>query len=432
MYNNFSKKSKKVIAALLVSALAVSAAPSTSADAAKAVKKTYKIGVGKKATKKVAKKIKSVKTSNKKIVTVKKKGAKKFVLKAKKAGTAKVTVKFGKKTLKATVKVGAKKITKKTFAKTIVVGKTKTVKVTAKNGKKDTIKWSSNKKKVLKVKKAKTTANKKGVATNKITAVAQGTAKITVKSKNTGVKKVFKVTVTGAAVSNGAASGSATTPGAVTPGATTTPSTTPGTSATPSTTPGTTETPETPVVSGSSATMTFKDEKFGALKADNTLYVVSADAVKAVKAGAKEIGYTVIDLTTGAKEDKVTAVEAGKVVKFGEFTCTVEGLKVTVEAEKATVEFVAYNEYTKADEKATLVDGNNTYVITYDELYKVYKAEAGADVEVSYKKNDADAKETVKAGENEVTIDGITAKVFVDKDAKTASVVVLKSGVVLK
>ena len=230
---------KKFVAAVLAAAVVATATPVASVDAAKAVKKTYTIGVGKKATKKVAKKIKSVKTSNKKIVAVKKKGAKKFILTAKKAGTAKVTVKFGKKTLKATVKVGATKV--KAVKKNVEIGVTSkaAVSVKATNGKKDAFTWKSKDKKVVTVEKAKTTANKNGKATNTITGVATGTSVITVKSKNTGKKATIKVVVTGAAVAtkpvtNGAVTGTATTGTAASGSATKTPA--------PTKTPGTTVT----------------------------------------------------------------------------------------------------------------------------------------------------------------------------------------------
>lgn len=207
---------KKFVAAVLAAAVVATATPVASVDAAKAVKKTYTIGVGKKATKKVAKKIKSVKTSNKKIVAVKKKGAKKFILTAKKAGTAKVTVKFGKKTLKATVKVGATKV--KAVKKNVEIGVTSkaAVSVKATNGKKDAFTWKSKDKKVVTVEKAKTTANKNGKATNTITGVATGTSVITVKSKNTGKKATIKVVVTGAAVATKPVTAAAATGGVIT------------------------------------------------------------------------------------------------------------------------------------------------------------------------------------------------------------------------
>ena len=249
---------KKFVAAVLAAAVVATATPVASVDAAKAVKKTYTIGVGKKATKKVAKKIKSVKTSNKKIVAVKKKGAKKFILTAKKAGTAKVTVKFGKKTLKATVKVGATKVkaVQKKVEVSVASAAGVTIAVKGTNAKKDTFKWSSSNKKVAKVAKAKSTANKNGKATNKVTGVATGSAVITVKSKNTGKKVKINVTVTSPAAvkvtTNSAVSGSATTGSATTGSAA---------SGSATQTPVPTQTPGTTVSNGAVSATSLKAKK---------------------------------------------------------------------------------------------------------------------------------------------------------------------------
>ena len=161
MYNNLlSKKSKKAISALLASALVISAAPTSVAEAA--VTKTFTLGVGKTATKTVSATIKSVKTSKKAVVTVKKVAAKKYKLTAKKAGKATVTVKYGKKTLKATVKVGATKVTKKAFNATMKVNETQSLKIGTTNGKKDTIQWSTSDPNVVSIAKTSTKASAKG------------------------------------------------------------------------------------------------------------------------------------------------------------------------------------------------------------------------------------------------------------------------------
>ena len=194
MYNNLlSKKSKKAISALLASALVISAAPTSVAEAA--VTKTFTLGVGKTATKTVSATIKSVKTSKKAVVTVKKVAAKKYKLTAKKAGKATVTVKYGKKTLKATVKVGATKVTKKAFNATMKVNETQKLKINATNGKKDTIQWTTSDANVVAIAKTSTTASAKGNTSVVATAVAAGTAKVTAKSKFTGKKATFTITV---------------------------------------------------------------------------------------------------------------------------------------------------------------------------------------------------------------------------------------------
>ncbi|MCR5797165.1 MAG: Ig-like domain-containing protein [Eubacterium sp.] len=117
------KTFKKGLSAALALALVVTAAPLGSADAnaakkAKLAKKKLTITVGKKKTVKIKNKVKKAKytfkSSKKKVATVNKKG----VVKAKKAGTAKITVteklngkkrKLGK--VKVTVKKKSKKVT---------------------------------------------------------------------------------------------------------------------------------------------------------------------------------------------------------------------------------------------------------------------------------------------------------------------------------
>jgi len=109
----------------------------------------------------------------------------------------------------------------------MTTGSTQTVKVNAVNGKGDTIKFTSNKKSVVKVNKASAVANKNKVASTTVTALKAGTAKITATSKYTGKKKTFTIKVTAdAVVPTPTTTGSAvvttpsvsTTPTATTPG----------------------------------------------------------------------------------------------------------------------------------------------------------------------------------------------------------------------
>lgn len=200
---------KKVIAAGVAVALCVSgvAVPTTEASAATAKKVTLnkkKIVLYKGADKsmstfklKVTVKPKSAKVSwksaDKKVATVTKKG----LVKAKKAGTTKITVQSGKK--KAVCKVTVKKITKKvkkvTVAKkslTLAPGATAKIKATV-TPKKATLKKVSYKS----ADKAVAKVNKSG----KVTAVAAGTTKITVTALDGSKKKAtVKVTVTEPAV----------------------------------------------------------------------------------------------------------------------------------------------------------------------------------------------------------------------------------------
>lgn len=150
------------------------------------IKTTVKVSPNKAANKKV-----TYKTSNKKVATVSSKG----VIKAKKKGTAKITVvskKNSKKkaTIKVTVvsgKVTSVSLDKKTAS--IVEGATETLKATVKTkGSKanKTLKWTSSNEAVA-------TVSSKGV----VTAKKAGTATITVKSTDgTNKKATCTVTVT--------------------------------------------------------------------------------------------------------------------------------------------------------------------------------------------------------------------------------------------
>ena len=214
MYNNFlSKKSKKAISALLASVLVITAAP-ISADAA--TKKV--VGVGKSTTVSVSAsaKVTGLSKAEKKVVKVTKKG-KKFTIKGKKAGKA--SFKIGKKSFN--VKVGATSIKKKSFATSLTVGTNKTVKVTAANGKADTLTWKSNKTAVVKVAKASSKANSSKVASNTLQPKKAGSATITITSKNTGKKLSVKVTVKAKATPTNSPAATTEVPVTTAPAATT-------------------------------------------------------------------------------------------------------------------------------------------------------------------------------------------------------------------
>ena len=142
MYNNFSsKKTKKVISALLASALVVTSAPITANAATAKV-----LGVGKTFTVKKTTKVSGLSKAEKKIVKVTVNKKKRTVtVKGIKAGKA--TFKIGKKAY--TVKVGATSITKKSVTTSMTAGQKKTLSVNAVNGKGDTITFTSNKKGVV-------------------------------------------------------------------------------------------------------------------------------------------------------------------------------------------------------------------------------------------------------------------------------------------
>ncbi|MBR1731513.1 MAG: Ig-like domain-containing protein [Ruminococcus sp.] len=116
------------------------------------------------------------KSKNTKIATVTSKG----VVKAKKAGKAKITATYNKKTYSCTVTVNDKPVSINKTKATLTAGKKLTLKLT--NATASKVKWSSSNKKVA-------TVTSKGV----VKAVKKGTATITAKYKNKKYK--CKITV---------------------------------------------------------------------------------------------------------------------------------------------------------------------------------------------------------------------------------------------
>lgn len=209
---------KSAVVALAL-ALSLSFGVSTTANAKVTVKKVASVNKltgskkitltkGKKATLKTTVTLKSGKTnkkvtyksSKKSVATVTKKG----VIKAKKVGTAKITVtstQNKKKKATVTVKVVKGKVTKVTFDQTAIrldPAKTATIKATVKtSGKKPNkaLVWSTSDAKVA-------TVTAKGV----VTAVAPGVATITAKATDgTGKKATATVTVSKTTLALGAA-----------------------------------------------------------------------------------------------------------------------------------------------------------------------------------------------------------------------------------
>ena len=249
-----SKTIKKIIAAAVVAAMGItSIVPAAPAQAAAKTKKltvkTKKITLYKgasagygsmklKVTVKPKKAKVTYKINKKKIASVSKKG----VVKAKKPGKAKITVKSGSKkvVVKVVVKKIKKKVTKVTAPKnvTVKVGAKQKIKTSVKP-KKATLKkltFKSSAKKIAKV-------NAKGV----ITGVKAGKAKITVKAVDGSKKKAtVSVVVTAGAV---ATSPAITTGPAVTakvaPSATVAPTTNVPTTNAPTTNAPTTNAPAT-------------------------------------------------------------------------------------------------------------------------------------------------------------------------------------------
>lgn len=251
-----SKTIKKAIATVAAAAMVITsivpAAPAQAAVKAKKLTvKTKKIvlykgaaaGYGSKQLKVTVKPKKAkvtYKINKKKVASVSKKG----LVKAKKPGNAKITIKSGSKkvVVKVVVKKIKKKVTKVTATKniTVNVGAKQKIKTSVKP-KKATLKalaFTSNAKKIAKV-------NAKGV----ITGIKAGNAKITVKAVDGSKKKAtVAVLVTGAAIASNPAittGPSVTTAPTVAPTATVAPTTVvPTTPAAPT---------ETPVVSPSTS-----------------------------------------------------------------------------------------------------------------------------------------------------------------------------------
>lgn len=233
-----SKTIKKAIATVAAAAMVITsivpAAPAQAAVKAKKLTvKTKKIvlykgaaaGYGSKQLKVTVKPKKAkvtYKINKKKVASVSKKG----LVKAKKPGNAKITIKSGSKkvVVKVVVKKIKKKVTKVTATKniTVNVGAKQKIKTSVKP-KKATLKalaFTSNAKKIAKV-------NAKGV----ITGIKAGNAKITVKAVDGSKKKAtVAVLVTGAAIASNPA---ITTGPSVTVAPTTVPTVVPTTPAAP-------------------------------------------------------------------------------------------------------------------------------------------------------------------------------------------------------
>lgn len=412
-----SKTIKKAIATVAAAAMVITsivpAAPAQAAVKAKKLTvKTKKIvlykgaaaGYGSKQLKVTVKPKKAkvtYKINKKKVASVSKKG----LVKAKKPGNAKITIKSGSKkvVVKVVVKKIKKKVTKVTATKNITVNVSAKQKIkTSVKPKKATLKalaFTSNAKKIAKV-------NAKGV----ITGIKAGNAKITVKAVDGSKKKAtVAVLVTGAAIASNPAittGPSVTTAPTVAPTATVAPTTVPTVVPTEAPTTAPTEAPTTapteapteapvetiaPVVKdngdlsydlpalaeGSSYKVSFGEGNnaeitAGAVAAIETIrdrFEASAqkDAVKAAESFVskaydnkafggfvvnKEAGKDTAVVSYNGKDYNLTVKADGDVAKVaveGEFSLTVKG---------------ANGSYTVSDLKVGSVEGNGAYAAT--------------------------------------------------------------------
>ena len=408
-----SKTIKKAIATVAAAAMVITsivpAAPAQAAVKAKKLTvKTKKIvlykgaaaGYGSKQLKVTVKPKKAkvtYKINKKKVASVSKKG----LVKAKKPGNAKITIKSGSKkvVVKVVVKKIKKKVTKVTATKniTVNVGAKQKIKTSVKP-KKATLKalaFTSNAKKIAKV-------NAKGV----ITGIKAGNAKITVKAVDGSKKKAtVAVLVTGAAIASNPAittGPSVTTAPTVAPTATVAPTTVvPTTPAAPTEAP--VVSPSTsPVVSPSTETIAPVVKDNGDLSydlpalAEGSSYKVSfGEGNNAeITAGAVAAIETIRDrFEASAQKDAVKAAEsfvskaydnkafggfvvnkeAGKdtaVVSYNgkDYNLTVKAdgdvAKVAVEGEFSLTVKGANGAYTVSDLKVGTVEGNGAYAAT--------------------------------------------------------------------
>lgn len=415
-----SKTIKKAIATVAAAAMVITsivpAAPAQAAVKAKKLTvKTKKIvlykgaaaGYGSKQLKVTVKPKKAkvtYKINKKKVASVSKKG----LVKAKKPGNAKITIKSGSKkvVVKVVVKKIKKKVTKVTATKniTVNVGAKQKIKTSVKP-KKATLKalaFTSNAKKIAKV-------NAKGV----ITGIKAGNAKITVKAVDGSKKKAtVAVLVTGAAIASNPAittGPSVTTAPTVAPTATVAPTTVvPTTPAAPTETP--VVSPSTsPVVSPSTEPTVAPIETIAPVVKDNgdlsynlpalaegSSYKVSfgegndaeitAGAVAAIEtirdrfeaSAQKDAVKAAESFVTKAYDKKafggfVVNKEAGKdtaVVSYNgkDYNLTVKAdgdvAKVAVEGEFSLTVKGANGSYTVSDLKVGSVEGNGAYAAT--------------------------------------------------------------------
>lgn len=420
-----SKTIKKAIATVAAAAMVITsivpAAPAQAAVKAKKLTvKTKKIvlykgaaaGYGSKQLKVTVKPKKAkvtYKINKKKVASVSKKG----LVKAKKPGNAKITIKSGSKkvVVKVVVKKIKKKVTKVTATKniTVNVGAKQKIKTSVKP-KKATLKalaFTSNAKKIAKV-------NAKGV----ITGIKAGNAKITVKAVDGSKKKAtVAVLVTGAAIASNPAittGPSVTTAPTVAPTATVAPTTVPTVVPTEAPTTAPTEAPtvaptEAPTTAPTEAPTEAPVETIAPVVKDNgdlsydlpalaegSSYKVSfgegnnaeitAGAVAAIEtirdrfeaSAQKDAVKAAESFVTKAYDKKafggfVVNKEAGKdtaVVSYNgkDYNLTVKAdgdvAKVAVEGEFSLIVKGANGSYTVSDLKVGSVEGNGAYAAT--------------------------------------------------------------------
>lgn len=429
-----SKTIKKAIATVAAAAMVITsivpAAPAQAAVKAKKLTvKTKKIvlykgaaaGYGSKQLKVTVKPKKAkvtYKINKKKVASVSKKG----LVKAKKPGNAKITIKSGSKkvVVKVVVKKIKKKVTKVTATKniTVNVGAKQKIKTSVKP-KKATLKalaFTSNAKKIAKV-------NAKGV----ITGIKAGNAKITVKAVDGSKKKAtVAVLVTGAAIASNPAittGPSVTTAPTVAPTATVAPTTVP--TVVPTEAPTTAPT-EAPTVAPTEAPTTAPTEAPTEAPVETIAPVVKDNG---------DLSYNLPALTEGSSykvsfgEGNDAEITAGAVAAIETIRDRFEA-SAQKDAVKAAESFVskAYDNKAFGGFVVNKEAGKDTAVVSYNG--KDYNLTVKADGDVAKVAVEGEFSLTVKGANGSYTVSDLKVGSVEGNGAYAATVAVAEDGTV--
>lgn len=427
-----SKTIKKAIATVAAAAMVITsivpAAPAQAAVKAKKLTvKTKKIvlykgaaaGYGSKQLKVTVKPKKAkvtYKINKKKVASVSKKG----LVKAKKPGNAKITIKSGSKkvVVKVVVKKIKKKVTKVTATKniTVNVGAKQKIKTSVKP-KKATLKalaFTSNAKKIAKV-------NAKGV----ITGIKAGNAKITVKAVDGSKKKAtVAVLVTGAAI----ASNPAITTG---PSVTVAPTVAPTATVAPTTVP--TVVPTTPVAPTEVPTAAPTEAPTEAPTAAPTEAPV--ETIAPVVKDNGDLSYNLPALTEGSSykvsfgEGNDAEITAGAVAAIETIRDRFEA-SAQKDAVKAAESFVtkAYDKKAFGGFVVNKEAGKDTAVVSYNG--KDYNLTVKADGDVAKVAVEGEFSLTVKGANGSYTVSDLKVGSVEGNGAYAATVAVAEDGTV--
>lgn len=432
-----SKTIKKAIATVAAAAMVITsivpAAPAQAAVKAKKLTvKTKKIvlykgaaaGYGSKQLKVTVKPKKAkvtYKINKKKVASVSKKG----LVKAKKPGNAKITIKSGSKkvVVKVVVKKIKKKVTKVTATKniTVNVGAKQKIKTSVKP-KKATLKalaFTSNAKKIAKV-------NAKGV----ITGIKAGNAKITVKAVDGSKKKAtVAVLVTGAAIASNPAittGPSVTTAPTVAPTATVAPTTVvPTTPAAPT---------ETPVVSPSTSPVVSPSTS-PVVSPSTEPTVAPIETIAPVVKDNGDLSYNLPALAEGSSykvsfgEGNDAEITAGAVAAIETIRDRFEA-SAQKDAVKAAESFVskAYDNKAFGGFVVNKEAGKDTAVVSYNG--KDYNLTVKADGDVAKVAVEGEFSLTVKGANGSYTVSDLKVGSVEGNGAYAATVAVAEDGTV--